>query len=178
MILEMSYLSTFFERRSSVLSWKKSDIIYKGKRSTVFPNIQKIYFHVFLFWKRFIFHFLSKEEEYQIFGKKKYYLPWWHKKYHIPVHLFWQDHFFKTFAEKIIFSFFFLLWKRSAFIFRLKNKIIFSRKRNIFPVNTGKIIFQCNFFSKDHLFRTFIKRNNGYLSSDEAVSQISMSPTF
>ena len=36
-----------------------------------------------------------------------------------------------------------------SFIFRLKNKIIFSGKRNIvFPDNTRKILFQCDFFGK------------------------------
>ena len=41
-------------------------------------------------------------------------------------------------------------WERSSFIFRLKNKIISSRKRYItFPDNTTrKIIFQCDFFEK------------------------------
>ena len=38
----------------------------------------------------------------------------------------------------------------------LKNKIIFSGKRNsIFPDNTSKIIFQWNCFWKDHISRTF-----------------------
>ena len=46
-----------------------------------------------------------------------------------------------------------------SFIFRLKNKIISSRKRNIiFPNNTRTIIFQGNFFWKGHLFRTSGKR--------------------
>ena len=44
-----------------------------------------------------------------------------------------------------IFMFFFK--ERSSFIFRPKNKIIFSERRSInFPDDTRKIIFQCNLF--------------------------------
>ena len=62
-----------------------------------------------------------------------------------------------AFFEKTIFSeslkkisyFCVFFQKRSSFIFRLGCKIIFSGKRNIiFPDNTRKIIFQCNFFGK------------------------------
>ena len=37
-----------------------------------------------------------------------------------------------------------------------RENFIFSRKRNVFfPDGTRKIIFQEDFFGKDHLFRTF-----------------------
>ena len=40
----------------------------------------------------------------------------------------------------------------------------------IFTDDAGKIIFQCNFFCKDHLFRTFGKRKCGFLNGDIPVS--------
>ena len=67
----------------------------------------------------------------------------------------------------MFFFVFFFLWERSPFIFRLKNDIKFSGKRNIiFPDDTKKIIFQCNIFWKDHLFRTFGKRKYFFLCSE------------
>ena len=43
--------------------------------------------------------------------------------------------------------------------------------RNItFTDDAGKIIFQCNLFCKDHLFRTFGKRKCGFLYGDIPVS--------
>ena len=51
-------------------------------------------------------------------------------------------------------------WKRSSFISRLKNNIIFSGKRNIiFPDDTRKIIFQCNFF-KNIIFSEHLEKEN------------------
>ena len=40
----------------------------------------------------------------------------------------------------------------------------------IFTDDAGKIIFQCNLFCKDHLFRTFGKRKCGFLYGDIPVS--------
>ena len=46
--------------------------------------------------------------------------------------------------------------RKINFYFPSKEKTIFSGKKNtIFLDNTRKIIFQCNFFWKDHLFGTF-----------------------
>ena len=57
-------------------------------------------------------------------------------------------------------------WERPSFIFRLKNNIIFSGKRNIIiPDDTGKNIFQCDFFWKARLFKTFGKRTYGFSCS-------------
>ena len=51
---------------------------------------------------------------------------------------------FTKHTENIIFQYIF--WERSSFIFRLKNRMVFSKKRNtIFPDNTK---VQCNFFEK------------------------------
>ena len=63
---------------------------------------------------------------------------------------------FRTFEENFIFAGIFVFWKKSSFLLHLKNKVIFLGKSNItFPNNTRKIIFQCDFFWKDHLFKTF-----------------------
>ena len=51
-------------------------------------------------------------------------------------------------------------WDRSSFLFRLRNKIILSGKRNIFFLdNTRKIIFQCNFFEKT-IFSKYLEKEN------------------
>ena len=78
---------------------------------------------------------------------KKFYLSWQYKKDHIPVQIFGKTIFPEHLQKMSYFQVFF--WERSCLIFRLKNKIIFSEKRNmIFPDNTRKIIFQCMFFGK------------------------------
>ena len=60
---------------------------------------------------------------------------------------FWKDHLFRKLEGIIIFPCIFL--RKSSFIFRLTCNIIFSGKTNIiFPDNTRKILFQCNFFGK------------------------------
>ena len=101
------------------------------------------------FLRSIIFHFPSLKKI-SYFREKEIpsYLSSWYKKDHILMQFFWIDHLFRTFEEYIIFlciSF----WERSSFIFHLKNNIIFSGKRNIiFPDDTRKIIFQCDFFGK------------------------------
>ena len=80
------------------------------------------------------------------------------------IHIYRKYHSFMYLWRKIIFHleilffqniwrkyhiFMYYFWERSPFIFHLKNKIIFSGKRDtIFPDNTRKIIFQCDFFGK------------------------------
>ena len=109
-------------------------------------RIYRKYHIAMYFLRRIIFHFPSKEKisffrgnkpsfqiiqeiSYcrQIFLKRPSFQNIW-RKYHISMYFFRE---------------------RSSFIFCLKNKIIFSGKRNIiFPDNTRKIIFQCSFFGK------------------------------
>ena len=60
-------------------------------------------------------------------------------------------------------------WEIWSFILQLKNKIIFMGKRNIFPDNTRKFIFQCNVFWKDHLFRTFGEKKYSFLCSIRGI---------
>ena len=51
-------------------------------------------------------------------------------------------------------------WERSSFLFCLKNKIIFSGKRNIiFPDDAINIIFRCNFFGKT-IFSEHLEKEN------------------
>ena len=62
------------------------------------------------------------------------------------------------YTEYIIFPC--IYWERSSFLLQLKNKIIFSRKRNIiFPGNTRNIIFQCGFFGKT-IFSEHLKKES------------------
>ena len=62
-------------------------------------------------------------------------------------YIFGKSHPFRTFEENIIFPCTF--WERSSFIFRLKNKIIFSGKRNlIFPGDARNTIFQVSFLER------------------------------
>ena len=153
---EMSSLGVFFGKRSSLLFWQKGNFIFVGKRNTTFTNIQKTsYFHTF--FEKYHLSF-SVCKKHHIFGKKKCHLSSWYKKDHIPVQFFWKDHLFRTFEEYIIFHVSF--WERLSFIFRLKNNIIFLGKRNIiFPDDTRKIIFQCNFFGKN-IFAEHLEKEN------------------
>ena len=113
------------------------------KENIIFPCIS---------WERSFLTF-SRRKKYHVFGKK---IPSFQITQEIlcpGVALFEKAIFSERLMKISYFRAFF--WERSSFIFRLRCKIIFSRKRNmIFPNNTRKIIFQQGFFSKDHLFRT------------------------
>ena len=106
-------------------------------------------------WERSSLTF-SPRKKYHIFGKK------------IPSSQIIQERLCPSPAlfEKTIFSeslkktsyFCSFFWERWSFIFRLRCKIIFSRKRNIiFPDNTRKIIFQRYFFGKTIFWRRLEK---------------------
>ena len=82
--------------------------------------------------------------------------------------LFWQKGNFifvgkrnTTFTNTQKTSYFHAFYEKYHLWFSVvKKNIIFLGKRNaIFPCDTRKIIFQCNFFGKDHLFRIFGKKN-------------------
>ena len=77
--------------------------------------------------------------------------------------MFRREFFGKTiFSEhlKKISYFQIFFWERSSFILCLKNKIIFSGKRNIiFPDNTRKVIFQCDFFGNT-IFSKHLEKEN------------------
>ena len=76
--------------------------------------------------------------------------------------IFQSDLFGKTIFSKHLkeISYFHVFsWERSSFLLRLKNKMIFSRKRIIFPDSTKKIIFQHNFFWKT-IFSEHLEKEN------------------
>ena len=142
------------------------------------------------FWRKIIFHFLSKKRTYFLIIQETY-----------SSVIYFGIIIFSGHLKKISYFHVFFL-ERSSFIFRLKKKIIFSEKRNIiFPDNTrrkmkkddlkkisyfhvffcersslifclknkmtffwGKNIFP-SFFWKDHLFRTIAKRKYGFSCS-------------
>ena len=123
--------------------WQKGNFIFVGQRNITFTNIQKTsYFHVF--FEKYHLSFSVRKKNIIFSGKRNAIFP-----YDIRKIIFQPNFFGKTiFSEhlKNISYFHAFFWERSSFIFRLKNKIIFSGKRNIiFPDDTRKIIFQCNF---------------------------------
>ena len=156
----MSSLDVFSgkDHRPSLLFWQKGNFIFVGKRNTTFTNIQKTsYFHVF--FEKYHLSFSVHKKKYHIFRKRKCHLSSWYKKDHLPAQFFWKDYLFGTYEEYVIFPSIFF-WGRSSFISLLKNNIIFSGKRNIiFPDDTRKIIFQCNFFGKI-IFSEHLEKGN------------------
>ena len=112
--------------------------------------------------KRFLikiifFHFPPKEKISYFLEKRNTIFPDITKKI-----MFRREFFGKTiFSEhlKKISYFQVFFWERSSFLLCLKNKIIFSGKRNIFPDNTRKIIFQCDFFGKTSFSKHLEKEN-------------------
>ena len=139
----------FFDGRVNSYLWEKE--------MPSLPNIQKIsYFHVIFEKDHLLFSFRKKNI---IFSEKRNAIsPDDRRKI-----MFQGDFFEKTiFSEhlKNISYFHAFFRERSSFIFCLKNKIIFSGKRNIiFPDDTRKIIFQCNFFEKTIFSKHFEKEN-------------------
>ena len=115
-------------------SWERSSFIFRPKKK----------YHIFR--KKTIFPDNTRkiifQHDFFVCGKITFRGIW--IKYHISI-------------------FFFFLKKRSSFIFRLRNKIIFWGKRNIiFPHNTTrKIIIQCYFFGKT-IFLEHLKKISKY----------------
>ena len=115
--------------------------------------------------KIIFFHFPPKEKLSYFLEKRNTIFPDITKK----IMTIFSEHLKKISYFQVFF------WERSSFLLCLKNKIIFSGKRNIiFPGNTRKIIFQCNFFWKDYLFKTFGKRKYGFSGSDNFFLKISL----
>ena len=119
--------------------------------------------------KIIFFHFPPKEKISYFLEKRNTIFPDITKKI-----MFRREFFGKTiFSEhlKKISYFQVFFWERSSFLLCLKNKIIFSGKRNIiFPDNTRKVIFQCDFFWKYHFFKTFGKGKYGFSCSVDTWS--------
>ena len=100
-----------------------------------------------IFWERSSFIFCPKKK-YHVFGGKNtifYHQIIQEKSYSSAIFL--KRPSFQKIWKKILY--FHVFEERSSFMNCLKNKIIFLEKRNIiFPNNTRKIIFQCNFLGK------------------------------
>ena len=119
---------------------------------SVVPEIFVIFPCIFL--RKIIFHFLPRKK---IFWEKE-----------IPSFLMVQEITFRCdFFRKAIFPehlkkisyFHVFFWERSPFIFHLKNKIIFSGKRNIiFSDDARNIMLRCNFFRKT-IFSEYVEKN-------------------
>ena len=114
--------------------------------------------------KIIFFHFPSKEKISYFIEKRNTIFPDITKKIVFEAEFFRKTIFSKHLKKTSYLQVFF--WERSSFFLHLKHKIIFSGKRSIiFPDNTRKIILQCDFFWKDHLFKTFGKGKSGFWCS-------------
>ena len=109
-----------------------------------FIHVYRKYHISMYFLRKIIFHFPSKENI-SYFPEKNTIFP---RKFIFHM-IFIAKTIFSEHLKKMSY-FHVFLWQRSSSIFRLKNRIIFSGKRNIiFPDNTTrKIIFPCDFFGK------------------------------
>ena len=105
-----------------------------------------------------LFHFPPKEKISYFLEKRNTIFPDITKEIVFRREFFGKTIFSEHLKEISYFQVFF--WERSSFLLCLKNKIIFSGKRNIiFPDNTRKIIFQCNYFGKT-IFSKHLKKEN------------------
>ena len=167
-IQKTSYLHVFFspvkkysifgKKKCHLSSWYKKDHIPVQFfwKDHLFRTFEENIIFPCIFWERSSFIFRPKYKV--IFsGKRNIIFPDNKRR-----KIIYQYYFFVV--EKTIFSehlkkisyFHVFFWEGSSFMFRLKNKMIFSGKRNItFPGNIRKIIFQRDFFGKtifsDHL---------------------------
>ena len=143
----------FFGTRVSLFVCQKGNITFAA-----FIHIYRKY-HISMYFliKVTFFHFPFKEKIYFL-EKRNTIFPDITKKI-----MFRREFFGKTiFSEhlKKISYFQVFFWEISSFLLCLKNKIIFSGKRNIiFPDNTRKIIFKCNFFGKT-IFSKHLEKEN------------------
>ena len=128
------------------------------------------------FLRNIIFHFPSVKKV-SYFREKESHLSSWYKEDHIPVQFFWKDHLFGTFEEYIIFPCIF--FKKDHLSFSASRIISYFRGKEI----SSFLMIQERSYSsailwKDHLFRTFGKRNYGFSCSAFFKSQVSFSSNF
>ena len=124
-----------------------------------YAYIQKIPYFQAVFDKDHLLSFSGQRKNTIFSGKKKYHVSRYYKKDRVQGWISWKDHILRKFKENIIFPGVFF-WERSSFPLFLKNKIKFLGKRNIiFPDNTRKIKFQCDFFGKT-IFSKHLKKEN------------------
>ena len=117
------------------------------------PNIQKTsYFHNY--FEKHHPSFSVYKRNIILSGKRNAIFPDNTRKIIFQCDFLGKTIFSEHLKKMLYFHIFF--WERSSLIFHIKNKIIFSGKRNtIFPDDTEKIIFQQDFFEKTIFFRTF-----------------------
>ena len=139
------------------------DLCFFSKEGNVTPPTSTHIYRKYHISMRFLiniifFHFPPKEKISYFLEKRNTIFPDITKKI-----MFRREFFGKTiFSEhlKKISYFQVFFWERSSFLLCLKNKIIFSGKRNIiFPDKTRKIIFQCNFYGKT-IFSKHLEKEN------------------
>ena len=143
--------------------------------------MQKKKYHLYWIYKKYhiSMHFLKKMIFHSVLRIRSYF-----REKEILSFLIIQERSYSsaTFLGRTIFSehlekisyFHVFFWEILSFIFRLKNKIIFSEKGNIiFPDNIRKIISQCNFFWEGHLCRDFGKRKYGFSCSASIIDSTS-----
>ena len=108
--------------------------------------------------KIIFFHFPPKEKISCFLEKRNTVFPDITKKIMFRREFFGKTIFSQHLKKISYFQVFF--WERSSFLFYRKNKIILSGKRNIvFPDNTRKIIFQCDFLRKT-IFSNHLEKEN------------------
>ena len=118
-------LSVFFRKILFLLFWQKGNIIF-----VTFIYTYRKYHISMYFLGKIIFHFLFKEKISYFWGKKG--IPSFQilqKISYSSVNIFGKTIFSKHLKKTSYFQVFY--WGRLSFIFLLKNKIIFSGKRNI-----------------------------------------------
>ena len=123
-----------------------------------YAYIQKIsYFHAF-FVKIIFFHIPPKEKISYFLEKTNTIFPDITKKIMFRCEFFGKTIFSEHLKKISYFQVF--SWESSSSLLCVKNNIIFSGKRNIiFPDDTRKIIFQCNFSGKT-IFSEHLEKEN------------------
>ena len=126
--------------------------VFLQKGNTMFVRFIQIYrkYHISMYFLRqIIFHFPSEEKNIFPDNKGKMIFQW----------DFFGNTIFPEYLRKISYFHEFFFWESSSFIFRPKNKMIFSGKWNIiFPDNTGMVIFQWNLF-QNTIFSEHLEKN-------------------
>ena len=138
--------------------YRRRNFIFVGKRNTIFTEHTENIIFPCMFWERSSLIFRPWKNYHTVFSEKKCHLCWWYKKDHIPVQFFWKDRLFRIFEEYISFPCVFF-GERSSFFCGLKNKIKFSRKRNItFAGDTRKIITSAVFLTRPYFQNIWKKK--------------------
>ena len=125
----------------------EGNFIFERKRNTILTNIPKTLYFYILF-EKYHLSFSVHKKNIIFSGKRNVIFP------HDIRKIIFQCNFlgktiFSEHLKNISYFHMFFFWERASFIFRLKNNIIVSGKRDIiFPDDTKKIIFQWDFFGK------------------------------